>query len=75
VRYLFALCPAAVLSSADPLLFGLLPADRGLSFLSIAFDVVFVVQHYVLYRESRSSLLSAVEEGEGERGRLLVDEQ
>ncbi|KAI5480743.1 hypothetical protein MNV49_007149 [Pseudohyphozyma bogoriensis] len=54
------------------------PGKLGLSLLSIAFDIVFVVQHYVLYRDSHLSLLDAqAEDGddeagpEGERQRLL----
>lgn len=31
------------------------PAKLGLSFLSIAFDVVFLVQHFLLYPEPRAA--------------------
>ncbi|GAA5894020.1 hypothetical protein JCM5296_004134 [Sporobolomyces johnsonii] len=64
------------------------PGKLGLSLLSLSFDLVFVVQHFVLYRDdSRSSLLNggatssdqeqarrAREEGEGERAPLLRED-
>ncbi|GAA6028474.1 hypothetical protein JCM8097_007046 [Rhodosporidiobolus ruineniae] len=49
------------------------PGKLGLSFLSLAFDVLFLVQHYVLYRRPASveEDAQADEEGQGERERLL----
>ncbi|GAA6019680.1 hypothetical protein JCM11491_004880 [Sporobolomyces phaffii] len=36
------------------------PAKLGLSLLSLGFDLIFVVQHYVLYRHSTSTILDPV---------------
>ncbi|GAA5839234.1 hypothetical protein JCM11251_006014 [Rhodosporidiobolus azoricus] len=52
------------------------PGKLGLSFLSLAFDLLFLVQHYILYRHPSSAAAAAdrTEEGlggEGERERLL----
>ena len=52
----------------------------GLSLLSLGFDAIFLVQHYVLYKHSTSSLLTSAEvdddsrEGDdsGERRSLLA---
>ncbi|GAA6000009.1 hypothetical protein JCM10207_006011 [Rhodosporidiobolus poonsookiae] len=46
------------------------PGKLGLSFLSLAFDALFIVQHYILYRHAREGAQG--EEREGERERLLV---
>lgn len=32
-------------------------ASRGLSLLTLGFDAIFIVQHYILYRHSRTTLL------------------
>ncbi|KAF9928981.1 hypothetical protein FBU30_001986 [Linnemannia zychae] len=53
------------------------PVKFGLGFLSIAFDVVFILQHYVLYRNRTDRFAQQLSEdrnnaGDGERQRLLA---
>lgn len=44
--------------------------DSGLGFVSIAFDLLFMTQHYILYRDRTDYYLSSVDE---ERRRLIVE--
>ncbi|GAA5862658.1 hypothetical protein JCM8547_003503 [Rhodosporidiobolus lusitaniae] len=47
------------------------PGKLGLSFLSLAFDALFLTQHYVLYRRPGKAEEEERREGERERERLL----
>ena len=44
------------------------PVKFGLSNVSVFFDIIFITQHYVLYREQRTK---ALDEGNGEERPLL----
>ncbi|CDH52525.1 lysosomal cystine transporter family [Lichtheimia corymbifera JMRC:FSU:9682] len=46
------------------------PVKFGLGFVSIAFDLLFITQHYILYRDRTDYYLSSVDE---ERRRLIVE--
>ncbi|OAD77159.1 hypothetical protein PHYBLDRAFT_131886 [Phycomyces blakesleeanus NRRL 1555(-)] len=46
------------------------PVKFGLGFVAIAFDLVFIVQHYILYRDRTDFYLNSVEE---ERRRLIAE--
>ena len=48
------------------------PVKLGLGNISILFDLVFMVQHYWLYRGARMLEKEGDEEGDGERRRLLA---
>lgn len=50
----------------------LLFLHSGLSFLAIAFDSIFVVQHFVLYKNSTLTLLDTVTPGEENERRPLL---
>lgn len=52
------------------------PVKFGLGFVSLSFDLVFMVQHWILYPHAPEDVAAAVEEGtepSGEEARLLVD--
>lgn len=42
----------------------------GLGLQSIAFDIIFIVQHYILYRDPKDRNLNTVDE---ERRRLIIE--
>lgn len=44
--------------------------DSGLGLQSIAFDVLFMVQHYILYRDRTDKYLNTLED---ERRRLIIE--
>lgn len=46
------------------------PVKFGLGNITIVFDVIFMLQHYVLYRQSREKQDHGLEDGE-ERERLI----
>ncbi|KAL9537051.1 hypothetical protein MBANPS3_012130 [Mucor bainieri] len=46
------------------------PVKLGLGLQSIAFDIIFIVQHYILYRDHTATGLSTVDE---ERRRLIIE--
>ncbi|GJN90825.1 hypothetical protein Rhopal_003839-T1 [Rhodotorula paludigena] len=47
------------------------PGKLGLSFLTLGFDIVFIVQHFVLYRHNREEGDAQDDDGQTERDRLL----
>ncbi|OZJ02769.1 hypothetical protein BZG36_03338 [Bifiguratus adelaidae] len=50
------------------------PVKFGLGLCSMTFDVLFIIQHYILYRDRHDEVLDEEQtEGEGERQRLLSD--
>ncbi|KAI9358415.1 PQ loop repeat-domain-containing protein [Pilaira anomala] len=73
-------CTGGVLSNAQLLLDAYLsgdwsgvsgnPVKLGLGLQSIAFDLIFIIQHYVLYRDRTDKYLHTVEE---ERRRLIAE--
>ncbi|KAG2207270.1 hypothetical protein INT46_003189 [Mucor plumbeus] len=46
------------------------PVKLGLGLQSIAFDLIFMVQHYILYRNYKDKSLNTVDE---ERRRLIIE--
>jgi cystinosin len=49
------------------------PAKFFLGFTSMVFDIVFMVQHYVLYRENNERLQAEEEEARGGYSALVGD--
>ena len=55
------------------------PVKFGLAQISIVFDLIFMAQHYILYRNAKSSVGEIIERvssnGESARGLLASDEE
>ncbi|KAG2237208.1 hypothetical protein INT48_006612 [Thamnidium elegans] len=80
IKYIPQDCTGGILSNAQLLLDAYLsgdwsgvagnPVKLGLGLQSIAFDLVFIIQHYILYRDRTDKYLHTVEE---ERRRLIAE--